>query len=93
MWHPDAEAEVLASFRWYYDRNPDAADAFELELDRALMLVGRNPKAWPAYLHQTQKIGLKHYPFNLVFRESPRGLEVIAVAHQRRKSGYWKDRI
>ena len=92
-WHPDAEAEYLASFQWYYDRNSDAADAFEIELERALTLIARNPKTWPPYVHQTQKIGLRHYPFNLVFRESSRGVEVIAVAHQRRKPGYWKDRI
>ena len=92
-WHPDAEAEFVASFQWYYDRNPDAADAFEIELDSALNLIAKNPGTWPQYLHQTQKFVLRHYPFNLVFRNSSERIEIIAVAHQRRKPGYWKDRL
>ena len=92
-WHPDAEAEFLASFQWYYDRNPSVADAFEAELDNALNSILRNPGGWPPYLHQTQKCVLRHYPFNLVFRDSSRRIEIIAIAHQRRKPGYWKNRL
>ena len=87
-WHPEAEAEFLASFQWYYQRDADAADSFEVEIDRALALIGRNPKTWPAYIYQTQKFVLRHYPFNLVFRQRSSRIEIIAVAHQRRKPGY-----
>jgi len=33
VFHPQAEAEALDSYRWYAKRNIDAADAFQGELE------------------------------------------------------------
>ena len=91
--HPSAESEVLGSFQWYAQRNPDAADAFQDAIEQSGRLILRNPTAWPAYLHGTQKYVLEHLPFTVVFRAQKNRIEIIAVAHHRRQPGYWAERL
>jgi hypothetical protein len=33
------------------------------------------------------------YPYFVVFRELPRKIEIIAVAHAKRRPGYWLKRL
>jgi toxin ParE1/3/4 len=75
------------------ERNPDAADAFQDAIERSGRLIRRKPAVWPAYLHGTQKYVLKHFPFTVVFRDKQNQIEIIAVAHHRRRPGYWAGRL
>jgi hypothetical protein len=36
---------------------------------------------------------LDRYPFSLIYRELPRKIEIVAVAHAKRKPGYWAKRL
>jgi hypothetical protein len=36
---------------------------------------------------------LKRYPYFVVFRELPRKIQIIAVAHAKRRPGYWTKRL
>jgi len=40
--HPKARAA-----RWYRECNPDAAEAFLTELERALLRIAEAPESWP----------------------------------------------
>lgn len=88
----DAIAEARAAFAWYRERNPQAADAFLRELDHATESIGHSPDAWPPYLGGTRRRLLRRFPFSLVYRMRGDQAEVIAVAHQRRRPGYWMGR-
>ena len=90
--HPEAIAEAQAAYRWYRERNETAAEAFLAELDRAVELISEGPMRWPVYLHGTRRLLLRRFPFFVVYREVGEALQVVAVAHGRRKPGYWKGR-
>ena len=91
--HPDAAAEAQAAYRWYRERSTSAADAYLAELDQAVESIVENPELWPQYVHGTRRYLLKRFPFYLVYREFAEKIEIIAVAHGRRKPGYWKSRM
>jgi plasmid stabilization system protein ParE len=91
--HPEAVAEAQAATQWYRERSPSAADAFLAELDRAIEKIAENPRIWPRYVASTQRFLLKRFPFSVVFRLTPNSVEVVAIAHGRRKPGYWKGRL
>jgi plasmid stabilization system protein ParE len=91
--HPEAVAEAHAATQWYRERSPSAADAFLAELDRAIEKITENPRIWPRYVASTQRFLLKRFPFSVVFRLTPNSVEVVAIAHGRRKPGYWKGRL
>ncbi len=38
------------------------------------------------------KFLLQRFPFAIVYRELPAAIQVLAIAHARRKPGYWKQR-
>jgi toxin ParE1/3/4 len=90
--HPQAVAEAAAAMEWYRKRNDAAGVAFMAELDRAVDSIADAPDRWPGYLHGTRRFLLRRFPFLVVYRQVPNGIEVVAVAHGRRRPGYWKGR-
>jgi plasmid stabilization system protein ParE len=70
-----------------------AAEMFLDEVDRAIERIGAHPGQFPGHASGTRRIVLQRFPYLLVFRETAAGVEVIAVAHGRRRPGYWRDRV
>ena len=91
--HPEAVAEAQAAAKWYRQRSVLAAGAFLAELDLAVERIAENPEMYPHYIRGTRRYLLQRYPFYLVYREHPEKLELVAIAHGRRRPGYWKKRI
>jgi hypothetical protein len=40
-----------------------------------------------------KRLLLKRFPYDIVVRELPEEIIVVAVAHQSRRPGYWQDRL
>jgi plasmid stabilization system protein ParE len=90
--HPAAAAEVEAAGQWYAERSPIAAAAFAVEVDTCVERVREAPERWPRYVHGTRRYLLPHFPFSLVYRVRHGEIEIVAVAHHRRRPGYWRSR-
>ena len=90
--HPAAAAEAEAGRLWYFERNPRAANAFVLELDLAIHRIREAPEQWPTIKKGVRRYVLPTFPFNLVYRVRRNIIEVVAVARQKRKPGYWRVR-
>jgi hypothetical protein len=68
------------------------ADAFWLELDVAIRNISEGPKRWPRLQERFRRYPLQRFPFSVIYLERPDGIEIVAVAHHRRKPGYWTER-
>jgi toxin ParE1/3/4 len=90
--HPLAADEAEAAERWYRERNETAATRFRHDLDRAVDLIARRPEAGHPYLGYTRRVLLRRFPFFLVYRVLDERLQVVAVAHARRRPAYWRKR-
>jgi len=90
--HPEAIAEAKAAYEWYAERNPAAANAFISELDDAISQIQTSPERWPMHLHDTRKFLFRRFPYGVIYRITESAIQVIAVAHGRRRPGYWKSR-
>ena len=90
--HEEASEEYLAAFLWYFDRSETVAKRFAQELSRAIELIADAPHRWPEYSPGLRKFVLRRFPFIVVYRESPSAIQVLAVAHSRKRPGYWKAR-
>jgi len=91
--HPQAIVEACAARRWYAQRSVAAANQFVAELDHAVVQITSAPQQWPSYLHGTRVYRLRRFPYLAVYRELPGSVQVVAVAHGRRKPGYWRRRL
>lgn len=91
--HPRAIADARAARRCYARRSGAAANRFVAELDRAVTQITTSPQAWPAYLHGTRVFRLRRFPYLVVYLEEPACVRVIALAHDKRRPGYWRRRL
>jgi|ERR1035437_4275762 plasmid stabilization system protein ParE len=91
--HPEAEAEADGAFEYLWTRSESAALGFDAELRTAFSRLQKTPHISVPYLQGTRRIVLKRYPFFVVFREFPRKIQIIAVAHAKRRPGYWAKRL
>lgn len=70
-----------------------AAGGFASELDAAVERISSAPMLCPPYLFGTRRYLLKRFPYLVVFRQIDDKIQVVAVAHGRRKPGYWRERM
>src|SRR5574341_1434112 len=63
------------------------------ELDAAIEQIERGPRQWPPYLGGTRRYLFHRFPFFVVFRETGTRIEIVAVAHGRRRPGYAELRL
>lgn len=89
---PAALAEAEEAAAWYAERDPRVAAAFVAELEEALERIAEAPGRWPAHLHGTQRVRLTRFPYLVVYRDEPQRVLVVAVAHTKRRPGYWRKR-
>jgi plasmid stabilization system protein ParE len=90
--HTEAEEEILQAVAWYAERSLVAARAFVHELSGMVALAAHSPESWPIGFGNTRRIVFPRFPFDLVFRIKGETIEIVAVAHQRRRPSYWRNR-
>lgn len=91
--HPAAGQEAEAAYDWYAARDPNVANAFRDELQHAVEAVGRSPLTWPRHGRGTRRYVFPRYPFSLIYRLRDDQAEILAVAHAKRRPGYWRSRL
>ena len=92
-YHPESKAESRKAIDWYWTRSQVAAVDFRDELKSALSRMRKAPNACSPYLHGTRRVLLDRFPYYVVFRERLHAIQVIAIAHAKRRPGYWARRL
>lgn len=78
----------------FYRARAGAAVALDFlaELERAAVLVAASPGLGKWTLGGRQIFPLRGFPYSLIHRDAGPEVRIIAVAHQRRRPGYWRRR-
>ena len=98
IYHPKADDEVLESAKFYEQRSKGLGWRFLSAVRDAEVRIARSPHAFP-FLDDpvlddpVRKCVVAGFPFNLLFQIDDDSLVVVAVAHQRRRPGYWRRRL
>jgi plasmid stabilization system protein ParE len=87
-----AREELREAVEWYATRSQRAAATFLREVDRATGLIAESPDLWPRFDGEVQRYVLRSYPYSLLYRKVGTAIEIIAVAHHKRRPGYWRGR-
>jgi len=88
--HTAAAREVEDAQAWYEERSLLAASAFLRELSLAVDRIRDAPHQHAAFEHGTRRILLGRFPFTLHYRVGSDVATIVAVAHQKRRPGYWR---
>ena len=93
QFHPAALQEFEAADDWYAERSSDASAEFLSAIADALEKITSSSQRWPRYLHGTRRFVLQRFPFSVIYLDEPHVVRIVAVAHAKRKPGYWRRRI
>jgi toxin ParE1/3/4 len=91
--HPLAWREVEEADGWYLSHSYDVSVEFLSALYAAVEDIAQAPHRWPKYLYGTRRFVMQRFPFSVVYLDDPELVTIVAVAHSKRKPGYWKDRL
>jgi toxin ParE1/3/4 len=92
--HPDAEAEYLEAVAFYEIRRAGLGATFIAEFEHVLARVYDAPGRYPIVRQpDIRSIRLQRFPFKIHYREQKGGVQILAVAHDRRRPAYWVDRL
>ncbi len=88
-----AEDEMEDATLYYEQAMPGLGEQFRAEVERAARQLGQMPLLWPEIWPHVRRCLLSRFPYALIYAVEADYVFVIAVAHQHRKPGYWRDRI
>lgn len=89
----EAKDEFRAAAAYYEAQRPGLGDDFVAEVEQAVQRIAQIPQAFP--LHDPsgiRKCVLPRFPYTIFFLELDDRIWIAAVAHQRRRPGYWAHR-
>ncbi|MDQ3281916.1 MAG: type II toxin-antitoxin system RelE/ParE family toxin [Acidobacteriota bacterium] len=89
----EALAEAEEDRAWYRDRSDSAEAGFLRELDHAIQQVTDGHAQWPQYLAGTRRYVFPTYPYSIVYFVEDDVIRIAAVAHDKRRPGYWRKRL
>lgn len=94
----EADAEYRLAGRWYEERREHLGieffDAVDATVDRIVAmpqagtLVPRMPVDSPV-----RRRAVPRFPYHVVYLETSAEIRILAIAHDRRKPGYWTSRL
>lgn len=90
--HPKARRDFDEAVDWYAGRSQKAALGFVAAIDDVLERIAADPERFPVAISNCRSCSLLRFPFQVVFRIEANRLLLVAVAHAKRRPGYWSRR-
>ena len=94
FFHPAAEAEHLESIAYFELKRPGLGATYLLEFEQLMIDVCEFPHR---YAIETQpdvrRVVMERFPFTVLYRDFLGSVQVLAVAHHRRRPQYWLGRF
>ena len=91
-WLPGAEEDYEEAFEWYYQQSERAAEGLERVVGTALQKIRAASDRYPYCDARHQFVTMKPYPYKIVYRVEGERVVIVAMAHGRRRPGYWRSR-
>jgi plasmid stabilization system protein ParE len=90
--HPAAEEELTSAALSYEDKVLGLGADLAVEVRRLVNLLCDTPRIGERLDERHRRFPLQRFPFAVIFRVDGDLLRIVAVAHRRRRPGYWRER-
>lgn len=87
-----AEIEMTEASHFYEAATSGLGAEFLNEIQRVIQILRDHPELGPSIDYVFRRALLQRFPFSLIYSVELDAILIIAVAHQRRRPGYWRDR-
>lgn len=89
----EAEQEIEEAFEHYQHESARIAGRFLEEIGASFEKIQRDPQLYPGYTKNTRRRVLGSFPFSVIYQEKQEIILIIAIAHAKRREGYWIKRL
>jgi plasmid stabilization system protein ParE len=89
----EAEQELLESVLWYESREHGLGRRFRSEVAHVLSRIVEDPLLWRERSGGYRRVNCPVFPYYIPYFIREQKIVIAAIAHSRRKPGYWKSRI
>jgi len=90
---PPAEAEADEAAAYFDDQRNGLGDRFEQDLLETVEFVTRHPLSGKPLTKRVRRFRLRAFRYNVVYVVDGDEIVIVAVAHHRRRPGYWRGRL
>ena len=94
---PEAIAELSDALRWYEQRRAGLGLALLSAVDAAVKSVTRWPRSGALVVGlealDVRRVPVSSFPYHVAYLIVDEQIEVLAIAHDRRRPIYWSDRV
>ena len=88
----EAEEELRAAAKFYEAERQGLGRALIHEVRRALRFIAKQPLATRVARGEVRVRTIARFPYRIHYRANPEEILVVAVAHRRRRPGFWRAR-
>ncbi|HEX6189541.1 MAG TPA: type II toxin-antitoxin system RelE/ParE family toxin [Pyrinomonadaceae bacterium] len=88
-----ANEELSEAAKFYEAHSTGLGSDYLNEVQHAIDLVCEFPELGQAIDQRLRRVVLHRFPFSLIYSVETDGIVIMALAHQRRRPGYWKSRV
>ena len=94
LFRSEAAHELATDVRYYDDKYAGRGQRFAGAVDRTLALITEIPLAFPIlYEPDIRSAKVTRFPYRIVYVVIDANIDVLVVAHSKRRPGYWRDRL
>ena len=90
---PEAEQDMLDAVQYYESQAPDLGLDYLSEVERAVHSISTTPETWPIVEGNLHRRLIRRFPCGILYKIDPDEIIIVAVAHLRKRPGYWKSRL
>ena len=90
--HPKAEAEFIAAAQHYERQAPRLGFDFVSAVERAYQQLATFPESSQSFGSRLRRVLVPGFPYGLIYRAESDRVFIVAIAHLRRRPGYWRAR-
>jgi plasmid stabilization system protein ParE len=90
---PEAERDLVEGGLYYsQEATAELGRAFVSEFERSTALLGEQPELGAPWRGEMRRFPLRRFPYSIIYYLRNDSVRILAVAHQSRKPGFWRDR-
>jgi plasmid stabilization system protein ParE len=90
----EAREEFAAAVRWYEEQRPGLGGEFFDAVIQATSRIQAQPEIGRASRdRRTRRLIMERFPYQIVYYLSENEIVIVAIAHSKRRPGYWRKRI
>lgn len=92
--HPEADEEFQYEIDYYESQEEGLGARFRAAVEFAAERIRAQPSFFPIYeATPCRECPVRRFPFAIYYLEQPDYIWVVAFANQRRRPGYWLNRL